>query len=291
MHFKSGFVGLLGRPNVGKSTLLNIIAKQQIAITSRKAQTTRNVIRGIVTDEESQIIFVDTPGIHSPSTKLGRFMVKEAVETIADVDVVIFLVDATNKSVRKENMEIIERLKKNDITTILVLNKIDLVSKEQLLPMIKEYSEIMKFHSILPISAIKKDGVDELLLIIKKILKEGPKFFPEDMITDQPERVIVSEIVRGKLLNSLNEEVPHGIGVDVVSFKEREGKDIIDIQVNIYCEKSSHKSIIIGKNGKMLKMIGSKARADIEKFLGAKVFMELWVKVKQDWRNDNFMLK
>lgn len=291
MEFKSGFASLVGRPNVGKSTLLNVLAKEKIAITSNKPQTTRNVIRAIVTDDDSQAIFIDTPGIHRPKTRLGEYMVDVAVQTIGDVDVVLFIVDASYPKSQKEDYDIIEKLKETKVPVILVVNKIDAVSREDLLPFIKFYSEQMEFKALIPISALKKEGVEELLKEIKKHLIPGPKFFPDDMITDQPEKVIVSEIVREKLLRKLNEEVPHGIGVEVISFKERENKSMIDIQVNIYCEKESHKAIVIGKKGIVLKRVGSEARVDIERFLDVKVFLQLWVKVKDDWRNSNNMLK
>jgi GTP-binding protein Era len=290
MKFKSGFVSLVGRPNVGKSTLLNVLAKEKIAITSSKPQTTRNVIRAIVTDDESQTIFIDTPGIHRPKTRLGEYMVNVAVETIGDVDLLLLVTDISNPRSQKEDLDIIQKLQNIRIPIILVVNKVDEVAKENLLPFIKHYSEQLEFQAIIPVSALKKEGIELLFKEIKRFLIPGPKFFPEDMITDQPERVIVSEIVREKLLRLLNEEIPHGIGVDIVSFKEREDKEIIDIQANIYCEKDSHKAIIIGKQGKMLKKVGSQARNDIERFLDTKVFLELWVKVKEDWRNSNFVL-
>jgi GTP-binding protein Era len=291
MKFSSGFVSLIGKPNVGKSTLLNILTGQKVAITSNKPQTTRNSIRSIITDSESQIIFVDTPGIHEPKTKLGQFMVKEAVNSIGDVDIVLFLVDVSDKNCKFNNMPLVEKLKNLNKPVFLILNKIDTVTKETIIPIISHFSNLVEFKQIIPISALKKDGTNIVLEEIKKLLPEGPMFFPSDSLTDQPERVIVSEIIREKILTYLNDEVPHGVGVDILTFKERPDKDIIDINATIFCEKKSHKSIIIGKQGQMLKRIGSKSRIEVENFLDSKVFLDLWVKVKDDWRNENTMLK
>lgn len=291
MAFKSGFVTIIGRPNVGKSTLLNKLSGEKIAIMSDKPQTTRNTIKTIVTTEDSQIIFIDTPGIHKPRTKLGEYMVNVAEETLRDVDIVLFLVEATDSKPGAGDTFIIDQLKNRKNSIFLIINKIDLVKKDQLLPTISAYKEAMNFDEVIPVSALNDEGVDRIINEIKARLPEGPKYFPDDMITDQPEKIIAAEMIREKILHLISEEIPHGVGVEVISFKERENKDIIDIQATIYCEKDTHKGIIIGKEGKMLKRIGSLSREDIEKMLGTKVFLELWVKVKPDWRNSDNMLK
>lgn len=291
MNFKSGFIAVVGRPNVGKSTLINKIAGEKISIISDKPQTTRNVIKAIITKNDYQMVFLDTPGIMiKPKNKLGEYMIKVATEALEEVEVVLFIADATGGGPGKGDLEILKQLKKISSPVFLVINKIDLISKEQILSLISDYSNQLDFASVIPISALNGDGIDILVKGIKDKLPEGPAFFPEDMITDQPEKVIIAEIIREKLLLLLKEEVPHGIGVEVISFKERADKNIIDIQANIYCERDSHKGIIIGKNGKMLKQVGTLAREEIEKFLGIKIFLELWVKVKKDWRNSQNML-
>ena len=291
MAFKSGFVTIIGRPNVGKSTLLNRLSGEKIAITSNKPQTTRNTIKMVITKEDCQIIFLDTPGIHKPKTKLGEYMVNVAQGTLSEVDVILFLIEATETRPGAGDLFILEQLKNLKVKKYLVINKIDLVKKDQLLPLMSAYKEVMEFDAIIPISALNDEGTDTIINEIKAILPEGPKYFPDDMLTDQPEKNIVAELIREKILNLFSDEVPHGVGVEVLSFKEREGKDIIDIQATIYCEKDSHKGILIGKEGKMLKQVGSLSRLDIEKLLGTKVFLELWVKVKPDWRNSATMLK
>ncbi|MDP4092646.1 MAG: GTPase Era [Bacillota bacterium] len=291
MSFKSGFVTIIGRPNVGKSTLLNKLAGEKIAIVSDKPQTTRNSIKTVITKEDCQLIFIDTPGIHKPTTKLGEYMVNVAQGTLSEVDVVLFIIEATNIKPGAGDTYIAEQLKNLKTPVFLVINKIDLVKKEQLLAVINNFKEIKDFEAIIPVSAYKGEGVDTLLNEIKKIMPEGPKYFPDDMLTDQPEKNIASEMIREKLLLLLSDEVPHGIGVEVLSFKEREGKEILDIQANIYCERETHKGIVIGKQGNMLKKIGSLARTDMEKLFGSKVFLQIWVKVKPDWRNDASMLK
>lgn len=291
MAFKSGFISIVGRPNVGKSTLLNSLAGEKIAIISDKPQTTRNSIKAVVTQDDCQMIFIDTPGIHKPRTKLGAYMVNIAQESLNEVDIVIFLVEAVDLEPGTGDLYIIEQLKNLKTPVFLIINKIDLIKKEQLLSTISRYKDIMDFASIIPISALTGEGTGIVMEEIKKALPEGPKYFPDDMLTDQPEKVIAAEIIREKILMLVSDEVPHGVGVDVMNFKERKNKEIIDIQATIYCEKNSHKAILIGKEGKMLKKIGSLAREDIEKFLGTKVFLELWVKVKQDWRNSESMLK
>lgn len=291
MAFKSGFVTIIGRPNVGKSTLVNKIAGEKISIISDKPQTTRNAIKTIITEEDCQIIFIDTPGIHRPKNKLGEYMVNIAEATLNEVDVLIHIIEAEESKPGPVELEIIEQLKHIKTPIILVINKIDLVKKEKLLSLITTYSKMLNYLHIIPISALKDEGIDVLIKEIKNALPEGPKYFPDDMMTDQTERVLVAELIREKILHLMSEEVPHGIGVEVMSFKEREDKDIIDIQANIYCEKQSHKGIIIGKEGKMLKKIGSLARSEIENLLGSKVFLELWVKTKTDWRNSDNMLR
>lgn len=289
--FKSGFVTIIGRPNVGKSTLLNRLAGEKIAIVSDKPQTTRNTIKTVITRSDCQMIFIDTPGIHKPQTKLGEYMVNVAESSISEVDAVLLLVDATDPKPGAGDLYIVEQLKKLKNPVFLVINKIDRVKKEQILQIINNYKELAQFTAIVPISAYNGDGVDILLKEITDKLPEGPKYFPDDMLTDQPEKDIAAEMIREKILKLLSEEVPHGVGVEVISFKERKEKDILDIQANIYCEKDSHKGIIIGKQGAMLKKIGSASRYEMEKIFGMKVFLEMWVKVKSDWRNDAAMLK
>jgi GTPase len=289
--FKSGFVTIIGRPNVGKSTLLNKIAGEKIAIISDKPQTTRNTIKTVVTDEKTQIIFIDTPGIHKPKTRLGERMVSMAEGTLNEVDAVLFLVEATDNTPGTGDQFIVDQLKSLKTPIFLIINKIDLIKKEQLLTVIANYSKLLDFKTIIPISAINDEGTDIILKEIRSVLPEGPKYFPDDMLTDQPEKDIVAEIIREKILHLIKDEVPHGVGVEILSFKEKEEKPLVSIQANIYCEKDSHKGIIIGKEGKMLKKIGSLAREESEKLLGSKVFLELWVKVKSDWRNNSNMLK
>jgi len=291
MAFKSGFITVIGRPNVGKSTLVNRMVNEKISIISDKPQTTRNTIKTIITGSDSQIILIDTPGIHRPKNKLGEYMVNIAKATLNEVDLVIYIVEATEPNPGPVEMDIISQLKDIKTPIILVINKIDLVKKEQILSVINTYSKMLNFLHIIPVSALKNEGIDILLEEVKKALPEGPKYFPDDMVTDQTERVLVAELIREKMLHLLSDEVPHGVGVEVVSFKEREDKQIIDIQANIYCEKESHKGIIIGKEGRMLKKIGSLAREEIENLLGSKIFLELWVKAKNDWRNSSSMLR
>lgn len=291
MSFKSGFVTIVGRPNVGKSTLLNRFAGEKIAIISEKPQTTRNSIKAVITDEDSQIIFIDTPGVHKPKTKLGEYMISVVQESLNEVDIVLFLVEATNSAPGAGDQYIIEQLKDLKTPVFLLINKIDLVKKEQLLAVIANYKNLMDFAEIIPISAVNNEGIDIVLKEIRKRLPDGPKYFPDDMLTDQPEKAIVAELIREKILELLSDEVPHGTGIEVISFKERTNKELIDIDATIYCEKESHKAIIIGKEGRMLKKIGSRSREDIERFLGTRVYLRLWVKVKDDWRNSDAMLK
>lgn len=291
MSFKSGFVTIVGRPNVGKSTLSNRLAGEKISIISSKPQTTRNTIKTIINSQDSQVIFIDTPGIHRPKNKLGEYMVNLAENTLNEVDIVMFLAEATDEEPGVGDMYIMEQLKKLKTPVFLIINKIDLIKKEQLFPRIKKYTSVMDFKAVIPISALNNEGTDIVLKEIKKLLPEGPKYFPDDIITDQPEKMIAAELIREKILELILEEVPHGTGVEVISFKERSGRDLVDIEANIYCERETHKGILIGKEGKMLKKIGSLARADIENLLGVKVFLQLWVKVKPDWRNSDNMLK
>lgn len=287
-HYKSGFVSIIGVPNVGKSTLLNQIAGQKIAIISDKPQTTRNKILAIHTTDTEQIVFTDTPGIHKPHNRLGEYMVRVAKESMTDTDVLLFVVDATKK-IQETERSIAEGLHALGIPCILVINKVDAVRKETLLPLIADYSSLYPFEEIVPISAKTGDGTDILLDKIKGYLEEGPQFYYEDMVTDQPEKQIAAEIIREKLLWLLDKEVPHGIAIEVSKMQEL--SEITNIYVTIYCEKASHKGIIIGKGGEMLKKIGSLARGDIEKMLDKKVYLELWVRVKPDWRNNNYLMK
>jgi len=287
-NYKSGFAAIIGMPNVGKSTLLNKIAGQKVAIVSPKPQTTRNKILAIHTTDKCQVVFTDTPGIHRPRTKLGEYMVKVAKESMSETDILIFVVDATRKMSEMEK-EIAENIGRIGLPAILVINKADAVKKELLLPIIAEYASLHEFDAVLPISAKMGDGIDLLMNEIEKFLDEGPQFYYEDMVTDQPEKQIAAEIIREKLLRLLDQEVPHGIAVEIESMKEKE--KITDIHAVIYCEKSSHKGIIIGKNGEMLKKIGRYARADIEEMLDKQVYLELWVRVKDDWRNSERMMK
>ena len=285
---KSGFVAIIGRPNAGKSTLLNAFTGEKIAVISDKPQTTRNNILGIVNDKDAQVVFMDTPGIHRPKNKLGEFMVKEAQNSVKGVDAIILVVSVDdNPSV---NDDIINNIKCSDVPVILVVNKTDSTEKENILPLIAEYSQKMTFDEIIPISALKGDGVDIVYRQILCRLEDGPMYFPDDMVTDQPEKQIVAEIVREKALWCLDKEVPHGIAVEITEFKERADGSVY-VGVTINCEKKSHKGIIIGKNGSMLKKIGQKARIDCEKFLDTKVFLEIWVKIKEDWRNSDFLIK
>lgn len=287
-NFKSGFVSIIGRPNVGKSTLLNALVGEKIAIISDKPQTTRNKILAIRNTDDAQIIFTDTPGIHKPKNKLGEYMVKVANESVGEMDAVLFVVDATNTTTEPER-KIAQNLRTLRVPVILVINKVDLARKESLLPMIADFSSLHDFEAIVPVSALKNDGVDRLLNEIMQNIPQGPAFFPDDMITDQPEKQIAAEIIREKLLWLLDKEVPHGIAIEILQMKEQD--KLTSIQANIYCEKASHKGIIIGKNGAILKKVGTMARIDIQKMLGKKVYLELWVKVKSDWRNNNYLIR
>lgn len=288
---KSAFIALVGRPNVGKSTLMNYIIGQKIAIVSPKPQTTRSRIMGVLTENGSQMIFVDTPGVHKARTKLGDFMTDTVSRTIEDVDVAVVVVDSSAKPNPGEE-ELILDLKAKKIPTVLVLNKTDLLEdKTLLMARIAELAKLNDYEAVVPLSASTGDGVDILKEELTKLLPEGPAFFPEDTLTDQPERTLASEFIREKLLYVLDDELPHGIGVVIDTMKEREKGDIIDISATVYCEKDSHKGMVIGKNGSVLKKVGSLARQDMEEFLACKVNLKLWVKVKQDWRNREGVLR
>lgn len=289
-NFHSGFVSLIGRPNVGKSTLMNLLIGEKISIISSKPQTTRNKIQTILTTDTMQVIFVDTPGIHKSKSKLGDYMVKSAETSLNDVDIVLYLIEPYEK-IKDSDKAILERLEKVNTPVFLVINKIDTVEKPELLKVIENYSREYPFAEIIPLSALKGKNQETLLENIEKYLPEGPKYFPEDMITDQPEKQIVSEIIREKALYLLQDEIPHGIAVEITSMKHRKDKDIMDIDATIYCERDSHKGIIIGKQGSMLKKIGSNARRDIQRFLGGQINLQIWIKVKKDWRDSDFLLK
>lgn len=287
-QYKSGFVTLIGRPNVGKSTLMNHLIGQKVAITSKKPQTTRNRIQTVLTTEKGQIVFVDTPGIHKAKNKLGEYMVNVAERTLNEVDVVLWLVEPTNYIGAGEK-HIIEQLKKTRTPVVLVINKIDMVKREEVFSFIDTYKKEYDFAAIVPVSARNGDNTDELVKVIYDFLPYGPMFYAEDTLTDQPQRQIVAELIREKALHSLNEEIPHGIAVSIDRMKFR--RRICDIDATIICERDSHKGIIIGKQGSMLKKIGSAARYEIEQMLETKVNLQLWVKVKKDWRESDFLLK
>lgn len=282
-NFKSGFVTLIGRPNVGKSTLLNHIIGQKITIISDKAQTTRNKIQGIYTTDDSQVVFIDTPGIHKPKHKLGRFMVDSAVSTINEVDVVLFVVNVSEK-IGPGDRFIMEKLATTDTPVFLILNQIDQVHPNDLLPIIDEYRAEFDFAEIIPTSALEGQNIEELLKTIKSYLPEGPQFYPEEQISDHPEYFIISELIREKVLRLTREEVPHSVAV-VTDKIERDTEGKVHVLASIIIERKSQKGIIIGKGGKMLKQIGTMARKDIEKLLGDKIYLELWVKVQEGWRN------
>ena len=289
-NYKSGFVTLIGRPNVGKSTLMNHLVGQKIAITSRKPQTTRNRIQTVYTCEEGQIVFVDTPGIHKAKNKLGEYMVTVAERTLSEVDVVLWLVEPTT-FIGAGERHIAEQLQKTKTPVILVINKIDTVGAEEVAQSILAYQKVCDFAEIIPCSALKGKGQDELIRTIFKYLPYGPQFYDEDTVTDQPIRQIAAELIREKALRSLNEEVPHGLAVVIDQMKERPGGKIVDIDASIVCERDSHKGIVIGKKGAMLKKIGSEARPEIEDLLECKVNLKLWVKVRKDWRDSELMIK
>jgi len=289
-NYKSGFVSIIGRPNVGKSTFLNRVIGQKIAIMSDKPQTTRNKIQGVYTQDDAQIVFIDTPGIHKPKHKLGDFMMKVAQNTLKEVDLILFMINAKEGLGRGDEF-IIEKLKETSTPVYLVINKIDEVHPDELLPLMETYKSLFDFKEIIPISALQGNNVETLLEQIKQFLPEGPQYYPADQVTDHPERFIVSELIREKVLHLTREEVPHSIAVAIDSMKKRERGDIVDIQATIVVERDSQKGIVIGKQGKVLKEVGQKARMDIEALLGSKVFLELWVKVQKDWRNKQSQLR
>ena len=288
MKNKSAMITIAGRPNVGKSTLTNAIVGEKITIVSHKPQTTRNRICAIVNRKDCQLVFVDTPGFHKPRTKLGDYMVNVVKSSIADVDAVILMVEPI-ANVGIQEKELIAQIKAADVPCILVINKIDTVEKESLLSVIAAYQDEMDFEAVIPVSAKWHDGVAELLTECEKFAVEGPLFFPEDMVTDQPEKQVMAEIIREKLLWNLEREIPHGTAVEITKLSERDD-GIIDLEATIYCEKPSHKGIIIGKNGQMLKKISTMAREDCEKFMGTKVYLQTWVKVKENWRDSQYLI-
>ncbi len=287
---KSGFVTLIGRPNVGKSTLMNHLIGQKIAITSNKPQTTRNRIQTVYTDDRGQIVFLDTPGIHKAKNKLGEYMVNVAERTLNEVDVILWLVEPTT-FIGAGERHIVEQLKKTKTPVILIINKVDTVDKKEIIKYMDTYRKVYDFAEIIPVSALRAQNLDTVLDQIFKYLPYGPMFYDEDTITDQPQRQIVAEMIREKALRCLDEEIPHGIAVAIDQMKERKGGGMFDIDATIICERDSHKGIIIGKGGSMLKRIGSEARRDIENMLEAKVNLQLWVKVKKDWRDSDFLMK
>ena len=288
--YKSGFVAIIGRPNVGKSTLMNHLIGQKIAITSRKAQTTRNKIQTVYTCERGQIVFLDTPGIHKAKNKLGEYMVNVASRTFKDADVILWLVEPGTQ-VGPGDRHIAEQLKNCKLPVILVINKVDTVKKEEVAGFIETYRKLIDFADIVPASALRAQNLDTVIDCIFKYLPYGPQFYDEDTITDQPQRQIVAELIREKALRTLDEEIPHGIAVTIDTMKERPNGRIVDIEATIICERDSHKGIIIGKQGAMLKKIGSAARFEIERMLEQKVNLKLWVKVKKDWRDSDYLIK
>ena len=290
-NFKSGFVTIIGRPNVGKSTLMNHLIGQKIAITSNQPQTTRNRIQTVYTDmERGQIVFLDTPGIHQAKNKLGEYMVNVAEHTLSEVDVILWLVEPST-FIGAGEQHIIKQLKKTKTPVILIINKVDTVEREKILEYIDAYRKVFDFAEIVPASALREQNLDTVVDVIFKYLPYGPMFYDEETVTDQPERAIVAEIIREKALHALDDEIPHGIAVYIDRMKERRGQNIIDIDATIVCERDSHKGIIIGKGGSMLKKIGSNARYEMERLLDTQVNLKLWVKVRKDWRDSELMMK
>lgn len=288
--FKSGFISIIGRPNVGKSTFLNHVVGQKIAIMSDKPQTTRNKVQGVVTTDDAQMIYIDTPGIHKPKHKLGDFMVKVARNTLSEVDVIMFMVNAEEK-IGPGDRFILEMLQKTKTPVFLVINKIDMVHPDKLLEIIVSYQEEYEFAEIVPISALQGNNTDRLLDTLKTYLPEGPKYYPDDQVTDHPERFIISEFIREKVLHTTREEIPHSVAVVIEKIEREEKRNMVNIMATIIVDRDSQKGIVIGKQGALLKEIGTKARRDIEMLLGSKVFLELWVKVQKDWRNTPGRLK
>ncbi len=287
---KTALITICGRPNVGKSTLANAIVGEKIAIVSNKPQTTRNRIYAVHNTEDTQLVFMDTPGYHRPKSRLDEYMAEVVRESFSGTDAVVLVVEPI-ANVGPQEAQLIEYIKNSKAPSVLVINKIDSVAKEDLLAVIAAYAEVYEFAHIMPISAKTGEGVKDLLRLLCGFAMEGPPLFPEDMVTDQPDRQICAEMVREKLLYCLNHEIPHGTAVEVTRFTEREDTEIIDLDVTIYCEKSSHKSIIIGKGGSMLKKIGALARKDIERYMGTKVYLQTWVKVKENWRDSDFLVR
>ncbi|KAA1040074.1 GTPase Era [Macrococcus equipercicus] len=282
-EFKSGFVAIIGRPNVGKSTFMNRVLGQKVAIMSDKAQTTRNKVQGVLTTDDAQIIFIDTPGIHKPKHVLGDYMMKVAKNTLREVDAILFMINV-EESIGRGDEYIVEMLKNTKTPVFLVLNKIDLVHPDQLITEIEKYKDLLPFAEIVPISALQGNNVDRLVEVISGYLPEGPMYYPKDQISDHPEHFIVAELIREKVLHLTSQEIPHAIGVNVEKML-RESEDRVHVEATIYVERDSQKGIVIGKQGKMLKEVGKRARQDIEMLLGSKVYLELWVKVQKDWRN------
>ena len=291
--FKSGFITVIGKPNVGKSTMINSLIGEKVAITSPKPQTTRSNLRAVITERDYQMIFIDTPGIHTPKNKLGEYMVSTAAAPFGEVDVIVMVCDATDRSLSQNDVRIIEKLKEiKNKPVFLVINKTDAVRKELLLEKIQIYAELYPFREIIPLSALKREGIEILRNAILECLGEGPQYFPGNITADTTMRTIVSEIIREKILLNTNDEVPHGTGIEIIQYKEPAKRGgVTSIEANIYCEKATHKGIIIGKNGEKLKKIGTSARRDMERILGGQVNLKLWVKVKDDWRNSPGMLK
>ncbi|WP_047154953.1 GTPase Era [Aneurinibacillus tyrosinisolvens] len=290
-EYKSGFVAIIGRPNVGKSTLMNQIIGQKIAIMSDKPQTTRNKIRAVYTSEEGQIIFLDTPGVHKPKSRLGDLMNKMVEDALREVDLILFLIDASEKLGAGDEF-IIEKLREVKTPVYLVINKIDKVHPEDLLPIIEQYRQLYPFAEIIPVSALQGNNVNRLMEQLLKELPEGPQFYPPDQVTDHPERFIVAELIREKVLHLTREEIPHSIAVVIEQMKTREGNEnLVDIYATIYTERQTQKGILVGKQGAMMKEIGKRARQDIERLLGTKVYLNLWIKVKKDWRNQENLFK
>ncbi len=286
---KSGMVSIVGRPNVGKSTLINALAGEKIAIVSSKPQTTRNRICGIINRDGIQYVMMDTPGLHKPKSRLGEFMVRVVRESVVDVDAILMVVPAV-AHIGEIEQELIDRISKCNVPAVLIINKIDTIEPEALFPIIELYNAAYEFNAIIPVSAKEGDGVELILNELSAYIPDGPPLFPEDMVSDQPEKQMIAEIIREKMLLTLDKEVPHGTAVEITRFSERDN-GIVDVCATIYCERDSHKGIIIGKGGAKLKKIGALARADIEQFMGTKVFLETWVKVKENWRDSNAMLK
>ncbi len=291
METRSAFVAIVGCPNVGKSSLLNEMLGQKIAIVSNKPQTTRTKIMGVLTEGDVQLVFTDTPGLHRAKNKLSEHMVKAVTESVADVDMVLFVVESKGK-IKEEELELIERFRQLSIPVFLVVNKIDLLEdKEQVIARIKAFSELYDFDAVIPVSVLQHDGVSLVIEELSKRAEEGIHYFPDDTLTDQPERVLAAEMIREKVLLLFRQEIPHGIAVSIESMKERKKSDILNIEATIFCEKSSHKGMLIGKNGGMLKQIGSQARADMERFFDTKINLQLWVKVREDWRNKENIIR